>query len=153
MSDVTVSACGKLHGGRGEVYAVGQVLPCAGFCKQLIGIFKHMLISALGPYCVGVGTAIGKVIRVAFALFRKPEAQGVCCCLPCFVIREAGGFIVGIAIHEYGVYTGKRTPRKDGGWGSFGICLAMRVPCGMLHAVDYFACLFNPMAGRIQVVP
>ena len=149
MPNVTVSACGKLHSGGGEFYAVGQVLPCAGFCKQLIGIFKHMLISALGPYCVWIGTAIGEVIRVAFALFRKPEAQGVCCCLPCFVIREAGGFIVGIAIHEYGVYAGKRTSRKDGRRGSFGICLAMRVTRGMLNAVNNFTCLLNPMAGRI----
>jgi len=153
LSDVTVFACGKLHGGGGKFYAVGQVLPCTGLCKQLIGIFKHMFISALGHYCVGVGTAIGEVIRITFALFRKPEAQGVCCCLPCFVIREAGGFVVGIAIHEYGVYTGKRTSRKDGRRGSFGICLAMRVTCGMLHTVDYFACLLDPMAGRIQVMP
>ena len=132
---------------------MGKFLPCAGFGKQLVRVFQDVLISALGADGVRIGSAVGKAVGFGFALLREPEADGIGGGLPRLVVGEAGGTVVGVAVHEDGVQPREGTGRKDGGGGCRRIGVAMGVIRRVFHAVDNLAGLLDPMPRRVQVFP
>ena len=141
------------QGGRRELDGVTQGFLIPGHLEQLIRPFEDMFVSQLGTDLIGMGTAVGERIAAGFAVFTEPEPDRVGRRLSRFVLREAIRCVAGIAVHEDGLKTGQRVRSKHGGRRRGGIRRAVGVAGGMLDTVADLAGGFDPVAGRIQILP
>ena len=150
-----VPGAGPVQGqGRGcELNGMVQGLLIPGHLEELVRPFEDMFVSQLGPDLIGVSAAIGERIAAGFAVLTEPEPDRVGRRLSRFVLREAIRRIAGIAIHEDGLKTGQRVRSKHRGRRRSGIRRAVGVAGGMLDTVAYLAGGFDPVAGRIQILP
>ena len=154
LSDVSVRSV-KGHGDRRgvELDGVRHFETGTGFVQQFIRPLEHMLISALCTDTVGMLLPIREIIALRFALFRQPESQGVRGCLPCFICGESCGCVIRVAVHKDRIQTRQGTCRKDGIGRSCNVGIAVRVLRCMLHAVDDFARLLDPVFRCVEIVP